>query len=78
MSLTFQRRRIYYLTNVDVRNDIILDPVRKVFTPFGTTNKTILKKLGSARDYKIHIGARKIYLFGIPASDNDIPEWSPP
>ena len=77
MSLNFRWGRIYCLTDVDVRDDIILDPVRKVFTPFGTTNKAILKKLGSVRDYKIHIGARKIYLFSIPASDDDIPEWSP-
>ena len=65
------------LTDVDVRNNIILDPVRKVFTPFSTTNKTILNKLGSVRDYKIHIGARKTYLFSIPASDDDIPKRSP-
>lgn len=61
-------------TNVDVCHDIVRDPLREVFRPFSTADKSILMSFVS---YHVNVRNYVSDLFSIPTHKHDVPQRFP-
>jgi len=62
------------VTKVNVGNDMLPDPIGKIFAPFCAPDETILWYSIRADSEK---GIHQAYLFTVPTGDQDGTEWSP-